>query len=181
MLYEQEFTAGFEDPDDLFESSLLVHHTTQHQGADHEIYALVRGWQRFGDPVAKLNFQVQAVSLLEEVRFHEWVWVHADPRDACGWEVMKVGAGTGADLQNGSGEFREQSRLVVPEKSIRFHPESRHEPGEDSQTERARTTTELGGVHDGFVGRQDQPSDYSEQVRAPQSEKQHDAKLLWLR
>ena len=33
-------------------SSLLVHHATEHQGADHEIYALVRGWQRFGDPVA---------------------------------------------------------------------------------------------------------------------------------
>ena len=69
---------------------------------------------------------------------------------------MKVGAGTGADLQNCSGEFREQSRLVVPEILIRFHPESRHEPGEDSQTERSRTTTELGGVHVGHVGRQDQ-------------------------
>jgi hypothetical protein len=121
------------------------------------------------------------VSLFEQVRFHEWVWVHADPLDACGWEVMKVGAGTGANLKNCSGEFREQSRLVVPEILIRFHPESCHEPGKDSQTERSGTATELGGVHLGQVGRQDQPLDYSEQARAPQSEKQHDAKLLWLR
>ena len=92
-------------------SALLVHHATEHQGADHEIYALVRGWQRFGDPVAELNLQVQAVSLFEQVRFHEWVWVHADPRDACGWEVMKVGAGTGADLQNCSGRVQ---RTISP-------------------------------------------------------------------
>jgi hypothetical protein len=32
----------------------------------------------------------------------------------------------------------------VPEILIRFHPESCHEPGKDSQTERSRTTTELG-------------------------------------
>jgi len=107
MLDEQKFAAGFEDSGDLPESSFLVHHATEHQGADHEIYALVPGRQRFGDAVTQLNFQTQAVSLFEQVRFHEWVWVHADPRNACGWEVMKVGAGTGADLQNCSGEFRE--------------------------------------------------------------------------
>ncbi len=94
---------------------------------------------------------------------------------------MTVGAGTGADLQNRSGEFREQSRLVVPEILIRFHPESCYEPGKDSQTERSRTTTELGGVLVRHVGGQDQSLDYSEPARAPQSEKQHDAKLLWLR
>jgi hypothetical protein len=69
----------------------------------------------------------------------------------------------------------------VPEILIRFHPESCHEPGKDSQTERSRTTTELGGVHVGQIGRQDQLLGYCEQARAPQSEKQHDAKLLWLR
>jgi hypothetical protein len=31
-----------------------------------------------------------------------------DPRDACGWEGIKVGAGAGADLQNCSEEFRGQ-------------------------------------------------------------------------
>ena len=118
------------------------------------------------DSVAELNLHVQALSLFEQVRFHEWVGVHSDPSDACGWEVMKVGAGTGTNLKNCSGEFREQSRLVVPEIPIRFHPESCHEPGKDSQTERTGTTTELGGVHLGQVGRQDQPLDYSEQARA---------------
>jgi len=166
MLDEQKLAAGFEDSGDLLESSLLVHHATEHQGADHEIYALVRGWQRFGDPVAELNLHVQAVGLFEQVRFHEWVWVHSDPCDACGWEVVKVGSGTGADLQNCAREVREQVRFVVPQILIGFHPESSHEPSEDSQTERSRTTTELGGVRVGLVGRQDQPLDYSEQARA---------------
>ena len=162
MLDEQEFAAGLEDPGDLFKSPLLVHYTTEHQRADHEIYALVSGWQRLGDAVPYLNLQIQAVGLFDQVRFHEWVWVHADPLDACGWEVVKVGAGTGADLQNYSGEFSEQSRLILPEILIRFHPASRHEPSEDSQTERSRTATELGGVQVGQVRRQDQYSDYSE-------------------
>ena len=101
-------------------SALLVHHTTEHQGADHEVYALVRGWQRFGDPVAELNLHVQAVSLFEQVRFHEWVWVHADPCDACGWEVMKVGAGTGADLQNCAGEVQRTGSLCSARDTYRF-------------------------------------------------------------
>ena len=94
---------------------------------------------------------------------------------------MKVGAGTGADLQNCARELREQVRLIVAEILIGFHPESPHEPGEDPQTKRSRTTTELGGVHFGHMSRQNQLLDYSEQARTPQSEKQHDAKLLWLR
>ena len=162
MLDEQEFAAGLEDPGDLFESALRVHDTTENQRADHEIYALVRGWQRFGDAVAELDLQTQAVSLFDQVRFHEWVWVHADPPDARGWEVVKVGTGTGADLQNYSGEFSEQSRLVLPEILIRFHPAAGHEPGEDLQAERSRTTAKLIGIHVGHMGRQDQHSDYSE-------------------
>jgi hypothetical protein len=85
------------------------------------------------------------------------------------------------DLQNCARQVREQVRFIVPQILIGFHPESRHEPGEDPETERSRTTTELGGVHLGHMGGQDQLLDYSEQARAPQSEKQHDAKLLWLR
>jgi hypothetical protein len=73
MLDEQEFAAGFEDPGDLSKSALLVHHTTEHQCADHEIYTFVRGWQHLGGAVAKLNLQVQAVSLFDQVRFHVWV------------------------------------------------------------------------------------------------------------
>src|SRR5262245_3026897 len=110
MLDEQEFAAWLEDSLDLLKSALLVYDTTEHQRADHEIYALVSRWQRLGDAVAELNLQAQAVSFFDQVRSHERVWVNTDPPDACGWEVVKVGACTGADLQNYSGEFSEQSR-----------------------------------------------------------------------
>ena len=162
MLDEQEFAAWLEDPGDLLKSALLVHDTTEHQRADHEIYALVSGWQRLSDAVAELNLEAQSVSLFDQVRFHEWVGVHSDPCDACGWEVMKVGAGTGADLQNCAREVREQVRFVVPQILIGFHAASSHEPGEDLEAERSRTTAKLIGIQVGHMRRQDQHSDYSE-------------------